>query len=164
VLAGMAGTKKLETTKISQESNENIPTNFRILPPKPKFSKYEIFYHLSTKIPAKIVFVHKVTVSADEVKKIAKLANLKLENNQVDLFAGQFTQTVDVINQLNEIDTSDIPTTYQVTGLSNITREDVVDPARVLPQHIALREAKLVSNGFFVVPRIIDTDTTEEVI
>jgi len=108
--------------------------------------------------------VHKVIVSPDEVRKIAKLANLKLVDNEVDLFAGQFTETVDVINELNEIDTSSVSATYQVTGLSNITREDVVDSSRVLPQDIALREAKLTHDGFFVVPRVIDTDTTESVI
>ncbi len=104
--------------------------------------------------------MHKVTVSKDEVKKIAKLANLKLQDNEVELFAQQFTQTIDVVNELNEIDTSGIVATYQVTGLSNITREDVVDTNNVLPQHIALRQAKKTHEGFFVVPRIIDTDET----
>lgn len=108
--------------------------------------------------------MHKVTVSPDEVKKIAKLANLKLVNNEVDLFATQFTDTVDVINQLNEIDTSTVSATYQVTGLSNVTRADVVDDSRVLPQETALREAKLIHDGYFVVPRVIDTDTTESVL
>ena len=118
----------------------------------------------ATRNPAKIGFVHKVTVTSDEVRKIAKLASLKLQPGEVDLFAGQFTETVDVINQLNEVDTSSVSATYQVTGLSNITRADVVDTARILPQEAALREAKLTSNGFFVVPRIIDTDETESVI
>lgn len=108
--------------------------------------------------------MHKVIVTPEEVQKIANLANLKLRDNEVELFAGQFTATVDVINQLNEIDTSDVAATYQVTGLSNITREDVVEPERVLPQEIALREAPLTHEGFFVVPRVIDTDTTESVI
>lgn len=108
--------------------------------------------------------MHKVIVSPEEVKKIAKLANLRLQPEEVILFAEQFTSTVDVINELNEIDTSTVSATYQVTGLSNITREDVVDEKRVLPQHIALREAKLGHNGFFVVPRVIDTGATEEVI
>jgi len=116
------------------------------------------------KIPAKIGFVHKVIVSPEEIKKIANLASLKLQPREVDLFSSQFTETVDVINQLNEIDTSDIPATYQVTGLANISREDIVDIPRVLPQEVALREAKLTNNGFFVVPRIIDTDETESVI
>ncbi len=117
-----------------------------------------------TENPAKIGFVHKVTVTTDDVKKIAKLANLKLQKDEVDLFAGQFTETVDVINRLNEIDTSDIPATYQVTGLTNISRDDIVDHKRILPQEVALREAKLTNNGFFVVPRVIDTDETESVI
>ena len=108
--------------------------------------------------------MHKITVSTDDVEKIAKLANLKLQKDEVDLFAGQFTETVDVINRLNEIDTSDIPATYQVTGLANISREDIVEANRVLPQEIALREAKLTHNGFFVVPRVIDTDETESII
>lgn len=101
--------------------------------------------------------MHKVMVSAEEVKKIAKLANLKLQPEEVDLFATQFTQTVDVINQLSEIDTSSVPGTYQVNNLANVTREDIVDLNRILPQAVALREAKLTHNGFFVVPRVIDS-------
>ncbi len=108
--------------------------------------------------------MNKVTVSTDEVKKIAKLANLKLQQQEVELFADQFTKTVDVINQLNEIDTSKVAGTYQVNNLHNISREDIVDTSRILPQAVALREAKLTHNGFFVVPRVIDTDTTESVI
>lgn len=104
--------------------------------------------------------MHKEIVTTEEVQKIAKLANLKLRDNEVKLFAGQFTATVDIINQLNEVNTSSVLATYQVTGLSNITREDIVDPKRVLPQQIALREAPLTHEGFFVVPRVIDTDET----
>lgn len=101
--------------------------------------------------------MHKVTVTPEEVKKIAKLANLKLVQQEEDLFATQFTQTIDVVNQLNEIDTSSVSGTYQVNNLSNITRDDVVDSSRILPQALALREAKLTHNGFFVVPRLIDS-------
>jgi aspartyl-tRNA(Asn)/glutamyl-tRNA(Gln) amidotransferase subunit C len=108
--------------------------------------------------------VHKVIVSPEEVKKIAGLANLRLQPEEVTLFANQFTETVDLINELNEIDTSSVSATYQVSGLSNVTREDEVDASRILPQDVALREAKLTHNGFFVVPRVIDTDTTESVI
>ncbi|KKS94904.1 MAG: Aspartyl/glutamyl-tRNA(Asn/Gln) amidotransferase subunit C [Candidatus Collierbacteria bacterium GW2011_GWB1_44_6] len=128
------------------------------------FWLYSIIVSSAIRIPAKIGFVHKVTVSTEEVKKIAKLASLKLPDNEIELFSQQFTETVDVINQLNEIDTSTVPETYQVTGLSNITREDEVDENRVLPQEVALREAKLIHEGFFVVPRVIDTDETESVI
>jgi len=105
--------------------------------------------------------MHTVTVTPEEVKKIGKLANLKLQDDEVILFAEQFTKTIGVVNQLNEIDTSNIDATYQVNGLSNVTRADEVDLLRVLPQKIALREAKKTHNGFFVVERLVDSDAEE---
>lgn len=98
----------------------------------------------------------KVIVTADEVKKIAKLANLSLQDGETDLFASQFTQTIEVINELSEIETNNVSPTYQVNNLLNVTREDVVDQARVLPQDLAIREAHQTHKGFIVVDRIID--------
>jgi len=105
--------------------------------------------------------MHQVQVTPDEVKKIAKLANLKLQDNEVNLFADQFTETIEVVNHLNEIDTDKIKATYQVNSLSNVTRADEVDQARILPQKTALREAKKTHHGFFVVERLIDSDAEE---
>lgn len=105
--------------------------------------------------------MHTVTVTQDEVKKIAKLANLKLQNNEVELFADQFTKTIEVVNHLNEINTDSIKATYQVNGLSNVTRPDEVDEKSVLSQETALREAKKIHNGFFIVERLIDSDAEE---
>lgn len=105
--------------------------------------------------------MHTVSVTPDEVKKIAKLASLKLQDDEVNLFAGQFTQTIEVVNHLNDIDTKNVDATYQVNGLTNVTRPDEVDLNRVLPQETALREAKKTHNGFFVVDRLIDSDAEE---
>lgn len=105
-----------------------------------------------------------VKVSTDEVKKIAKLANLKLQDNEEELFAKQFSDTIAVVNELNEIDTTGLNATYQVNGLSNIVRDDVVDPKYTLTQDQALSQAQETSEGFFVVKRVIDTDATETVV
>lgn len=105
--------------------------------------------------------MHTVTVTSDEVKKIAKLANLTLQNNEEQVFAAQFTKTIEVVNDLNKIDTSNTNATYQINGLSNVTRADVVDSSHVLPQSIALREAKKTHQGYFVVDRLIDSDPEE---
>lgn len=105
--------------------------------------------------------MHTVTVSPDEVKKIGKLANLKLQDHEISLFAEQFTKTIEVVNHLNEIDTSKTDATYQVNGLTNVTRADEVDKTSILPQKIALREAKKTHDGFFVVERLIDSDAEE---
>ncbi|HEX9007801.1 MAG TPA: Asp-tRNA(Asn)/Glu-tRNA(Gln) amidotransferase subunit GatC [Patescibacteria group bacterium] len=97
-----------------------------------------------------------IAVTIDEVKKIAKLANLPLQNNEEELFAKQFSDTIAVVNELNEIDTSGIPATYQVNGLSNISRDDVVDPKYTLSQEEATSQADQKHEGFFVVKRVID--------
>lgn len=98
----------------------------------------------------------KVVITTDEVKKIAKLASLTLADNETEKFATQFTDTIAVVEQLEEVDTSSVNPTYQVNNLQNITRDDMVDAARILPQEIAIREAKNTYNGFIVVDRIID--------
>lgn len=98
----------------------------------------------------------KVVITTDDVKKVAKLANLTLQDQETEKFATQFTDTIAVVKQLEEVDTSKLTPTYQVNNLQNITREDVVDFGRVLPQEIAIREAKSTHNGYIVVDRIID--------
>lgn len=99
-----------------------------------------------------------ITVTTEEVKKIAKLANLSLPSNQETQFAQQFSDTLKVVDELNEIDTSKLSATYQVNGLSNITREDIVKPEYGLTQTEALSQAKNTYNGYFVVNRLIDSN------
>ncbi len=91
-----------------------------------------------------------------DVDHIAKLANLKLNSNEEAKFAKQFTDTLSVVDQMSELDTSKISPTSQVTNLINVTREDAVDLSRILPQSAALSQAKQVHNGYFVVPAILD--------
>jgi len=106
--------------------------------------------------------MHKAqSVTIDDVIKIAKLASLNILPEEEKKFAEQFSQAVEVVNELNEIDTKGIPETYQVTNLVNITRDDVVDHSRVLSQELALSQAKKTHSGFFVVSRVIDS--TEEI-
>ena len=97
-------------------------------------------------------------VTIEEVKKIAKLANLTLSQDQESAFADQFTKTIAVVNELGDIDTQNVSQTYQVNGLHNVTREDIVDTARILPQSVATSQAKNTHNGFFVVNRVIDNE------
>ena len=102
--------------------------------------------------------MHKAqSVTGDEVRKIAKLANLPLPDDQVEKFADQFSRTVEVVNELNEIDTLGLPETYQVNNLVNVFREDVADTQRTFSQEQALSQSGESHDGFFVVPRVIDS-------
>ncbi len=92
----------------------------------------------------------------DEVKHIAKLANLTVDASQLDSLAKQFEETINFVDQLQEIDIRGVAATSQVTGATNIWREDNIDADRMLPQEKALANAPRSHNGYFVVPKILD--------
>lgn len=91
-----------------------------------------------------------------DVGRIASLANLTLTSEEVTNFAPQLEETLKTIDNINELDTSKVEPTAQVTGLTNVLREDVIDKQRILPVEIALSQAKLRSGNYFVVPAVIN--------
>ena len=98
-------------------------------------------------------------ITVDDVAKVGLLANLPLSEAEKKLFADQFSTTIDVVNQLNEIHTTLIAPTSQVTHLENVARPDVIDHDRILPQAVALSGARNVHQGFFVVKQILEKDS-----
>ncbi|MBI2310750.1 Asp-tRNA(Asn)/Glu-tRNA(Gln) amidotransferase subunit GatC [Candidatus Collierbacteria bacterium] len=101
----------------------------------------------------------KITITTDDVAKIGVLANLPVSEDEKNLFADQFSMTIDVIGELNEIDTNGIVPTSQVNHLENVTRPDEIDSDRILTQAEALSGAKNVHQGFFVVKQVLEKDS-----
>ncbi len=93
-------------------------------------------------------------LTKDQVKHVAKLANLPLTDEEVTKFEEQLSETLDYIDQLNEIDTTGVEPTSQVTGLENVLREDETKPS--LSQDEALGNTKSKQNGFFKVKAILE--------
>jgi len=86
------------------------------------------------------------------VHKIAKLANLPLTEKEIKQFEPQLEETLKYIEQLEEVDTKNITPTSNVTGLENITADDIARPS--LTQKEALANAKDTQNGSFKVKGI----------
>jgi len=84
----------------------------------------------------------------DQVKHVAKLANLPLNDSQIEEYSGQLSKILDYIDQLNQADVSNIEPTYNVSGQNSVTRED--EPAKSLTQEASLSNAPQKSDGFFV--------------
>jgi len=89
-----------------------------------------------------------------DVKHIAKLANLPLSVDEEKKFEQQLADTLNYIEELNEVNTEGIEITPQVTGLENVLEEDTVRPS--LTQDEATANAKNSHNGFFIVPAILE--------
>jgi len=100
----------------------------------------------------------KTKVTKQQVKHISTLANIPISDTESQSLATAFEETLEVIDKLQSLDVKDVEPTHQVTGLTNILREDEVDEDRMFSQEDALANAKKIHNGFFVVPRIIDKE------
>lgn len=87
-----------------------------------------------------------------DISHIAKLANLQISSNEKVKLEKQLDETVEYVEELNEVNTKDVEPTSQVTGLENVTRKDETKPS--LSQNQALSNAKSKHNGFFKVDAI----------
>jgi len=65
-------------------------------------------------------------ISRDDVLHLARLSSLELSDNEIDGLQIDISNILGYVEQLNKLDTSGIEPTYQVTGLSNVWRDDVV--------------------------------------
>lgn len=86
-------------------------------------------------------------LTKDQVKHVAKLANLPLSEAEESKYSDQLSKILDYIDKLNEVDTKDVEPTFNVTGLSNVMREDEPNPS--LRQDEALANATKQKAGMF---------------
>lgn len=70
------------------------------------------------------ILLEMAKVSKDDVLKLAKLSRLKLTDKEVDQFANEFSEILGYVEQLKNADTEGLKPTYQVSGLSTVTRSD----------------------------------------
>lgn len=91
----------------------------------------------------------------DDVKHIAKLSRLELSEEEVGKYQGQLSSVLSYVEQLNEVNTDSVEPTANVTGLSDIEREDKVEPSGITHADIT-KNAPEFKDGFFVVPGVFD--------
>jgi len=96
----------------------------------------------------------KTKLSREQVLHIAKLANLTLTEKEVKKFQKDLSDILAYIDLLNELDTSKVKPTFQVTGLKNVVRED--KEIRGLSQKEALAGTKAKYQGYFKVKAIFE--------
>jgi aspartyl-tRNA(Asn)/glutamyl-tRNA(Gln) amidotransferase subunit C len=63
-------------------------------------------------------------LSRDDVLKLAQLSRLALTEAEVEEFATEINEILGYVEQLQSVDVSGVLPTNQVTGLTNVTRDD----------------------------------------
>jgi aspartyl-tRNA(Asn)/glutamyl-tRNA(Gln) amidotransferase subunit C len=66
-----------------------------------------------------------VKISQEEILKLANLAQLKLSKEELIEFSSELSTILDYVSHLDKVDVEGLEPTYQVTGLKNVTRDDV---------------------------------------
>ena len=63
-------------------------------------------------------------LSKDEVLNLAKLAHIKINDADVAKFQVELGDILKYVEQLADVETKDLQPTSQVTGLTNVNRDD----------------------------------------
>ena len=93
-------------------------------------------------------------ISREEVKKVAKLARLELNENEANNHAKQLEKILDYIKQLEKINTENIPCTTRAIEVVNSFREDEHENYENSEQLLDLAPSR--EDKFFKVPKIIN--------
>ena len=93
-------------------------------------------------------------ISSEEVKKVAQLARLELNENEINQHAEQLEKILEYIKQLEKINTEDIPCTTRAIEVVNVLRKDEKKNYENSEEILDLAPSR--ENKFFKVPKIIN--------
>ncbi len=95
-----------------------------------------------------------MSLSAEEVAKVALLARLRLAPEELATFTGQLNAIVDYVTQLQALDTTGVEPLAHGVEVRNVFREDVRGPA--LGREEALANAPKRNAEGFLVPAVLE--------
>ncbi len=95
-----------------------------------------------------------MSIDIETARKVAHLARIKVEEDRLPALAQEFSNILDFIEQLNEVDVDAVEPMVSVTPMRLKRREDVVTDGGY-PEKI-LSNAPDAREGFFAVPKVVE--------
>ena len=92
-------------------------------------------------------------ITKEEVKKVAHLARLELNENEINNHAEQLEKILDYIRQLEKIDTDDVPCTTRAIEVLNVFRKDEKKNSDCTEELLELVQSR--EDKYFKVPKIM---------
>ena len=93
-------------------------------------------------------------ITNEEVKKVAHLARLELNEDEINNHAEQLEKILEYIKQLERINTDDVPCTTRAIEVSNVFRKDEKKNSDYTEELLKLAPSK--EDQYFKVPKIIN--------
>jgi aspartyl-tRNA(Asn)/glutamyl-tRNA(Gln) amidotransferase subunit C len=95
-----------------------------------------------------------MSLSAEEIAKVALLARLRLSPDELPRFTGQLNSIVEFVAQLQELDTTNVEPLAHGVEVRNVFRPDVRGES--LPREDALANAPKRNVENFLVPVVLE--------
>jgi aspartyl-tRNA(Asn)/glutamyl-tRNA(Gln) amidotransferase subunit C len=94
-----------------------------------------------------------MAVTIHDVEYVASLARLEFTEKEKEKLTHELNEILKYVEKLNELDTDTVEPLAHVIELSNVFREDKVQPS--ISQEDALKNAPSKNDKFFKVPKVI---------
>jgi aspartyl-tRNA(Asn)/glutamyl-tRNA(Gln) amidotransferase subunit C len=89
-------------------------------------------------------------IDREQVLHVARLARLRLSDEEVERMSGELSSVLDHIEKIEELDLDDVEPTSHVVEIENVLRAD--EPRPSWPRERVLAEAPDAADGGFRVP------------
>ena len=93
-------------------------------------------------------------ITKEEVKKVANLARLELNENEISNHAEQLEKILEYIKHLQKINTDEVPCTTRAIEVVNVFRKDEKKNSDCTEELLELGPSK--EDKYFKVPKIIN--------
>jgi aspartyl-tRNA(Asn)/glutamyl-tRNA(Gln) amidotransferase subunit C len=93
-------------------------------------------------------------LTREDVLKLARLARLDLRDEEIEQFRKEISAVLHYVAQLDDVDVSGLQPTTQVTGLTNVMRQDEIIDYGISPAEL-MRLAPKTQDGHIKVKRMI---------
>ena len=91
-------------------------------------------------------------ISKDDVKYVAKLAELEFDDKDIEKITSQLDKILDHVANISSVNTEGVPPTSHILDIKNVFREDEVKES--ISQESALENAPDKKSDGFEVPKI----------
>ena len=96
-----------------------------------------------------------MTVDDKLIDKLAKLSSLEIDESKKENLKSELGDIINFVNNLTEIDVSQIDATFTTVEGGTPLREDEAKQDLELSNHI-IKHAPKSEDGYFIVPKIIE--------
>ena len=95
-----------------------------------------------------------MSLDVDDIKAIAKLARLKIDEADVPSYATNLSNILDLVEHMNTVDTAGVVPMSHPLDVAQRLRDDIVTETDLRDE--LQKNAPAVEEGLFLVPRVIE--------